>query len=328
MENYIKSINWIFTYKCNLKCKHCDIWENNNNDELSIKQIEDIVRSDIIQKSYKKYWESFDIGISGWEPLLISNIEDIMLTIDNFLPDSIASITTNGFLTEKLVKLLIFWKKKWKTFKKINISIDWNEKNHDKQRWTKWSFKKAIKTISKIKKIFPNQIIEIKLTITEYNYKNIFYISSLASKLWVFFSFKPVENMNNYTNQNSKVDNLFDDEKIEQIAKQIINNPYIEKQNKYINKEFFYKIPKYLKKWYWKEKKQCSIANNSITIMPDWKVFSCILMNQIGNIKKENIENIWNWININNQRNNIKKWLCPNCMLMCWSFKSKNTYEK
>jgi hypothetical protein len=56
-------------------------------------------------------------------------------------------------------------------------------------------------TLLKIKKLFPSQAIEIKLTITKKTYKDILYISKLANKLWVRFSFKPVENMYNYTNQ-------------------------------------------------------------------------------------------------------------------------------
>jgi MoaA/NifB/PqqE/SkfB family radical SAM enzyme len=55
MKNYIKSINWIFTYKCNLKCKHCDIWKNPYNDELSLEKIEEIVSSKIMQDSFKYY---------------------------------------------------------------------------------------------------------------------------------------------------------------------------------------------------------------------------------------------------------------------------------
>jgi hypothetical protein len=49
--------------------------------------------------------------------------------------------------------------------------------------------------------LFPELVIEIKLTITKNNYQDIFFLSKLANKLGIFFSFKPVENMTNYTNQ-------------------------------------------------------------------------------------------------------------------------------
>lgn len=326
--NYIKSINWIFTYKCNLKCKHCDIWNNPYKKELSIEKIDEITKSKIIQDSYIKYWNFFDVAISWWEPLLIENLEEIMITIDKNLPWSIHSISTNWILTDKLIKLLIFWKKKWKSFRKINISIDWNVKNHDNQRWINWSFIKSIETIQKVKKIFPKQIIEIKLTITNKNYKDILFISNLANKLWIFFSFKPVENMIHYTNQDKLNQTSFKENEINKIEEQIINNDFIIKQEKYINKYFFYNIPKYLRNWLWEEKKLCNVANDSITIMPDWKIYSCILMEKTWDLNIENIDEIWIWDKIEKQRKEIKQGKCPECMLMCWSFKSKETYEK
>lgn len=328
MKNYIKSINWIFTYKCNLKCKHCDIWWNSFKDELSLEKIEEIVSSKIMQDSYKKYWDFFDIAISWWEPLLINNLEEIMLKIDKYLPWAIHSISTNWILTEKLIRLIVFWKQNWRNFRKINISIDWSEENHDYQRGINWSFKKSLRTIKTIKKIFPELIIEIKLTITKYNYKDIIFISKLANKLWIFFSFKPVENMINYTNQSLKNDIVFNKNEIDEIERQIVQNPYIIKQDKYITKYFFNKIPEYLRNWLWKEKKICSVANDSITIMPDWKIYSCILMSQTWDLNKNSIDEIWESDSIKKQRIEIKEWSCPECMLMCWSFKSKETYEK
>ncbi|MDR2640957.1 MAG: hypothetical protein LBC61_06790 [Candidatus Peribacteria bacterium] len=53
--NYIKTINWIFTYKCNLKCNHCDIWRNPYKKELDIEKIREIISSTLIQESYKYY---------------------------------------------------------------------------------------------------------------------------------------------------------------------------------------------------------------------------------------------------------------------------------
>lgn len=325
---HIKSINWIFTYKCNLKCIHCDIWNNPYKKELSIEKINEITKSKIVQDSYVKYWNFFDIAISWWEPLLIKNLEEIMLTIDRNLPWSIHSISTNWILTEKLIKLLVFWQKKWKSFRKINISIDGNEKTHDIQRWISWSFRKSIETVQAIKKLFPKQIIEIKLTITKNNYKDILFISKLANKLWVFFSFKPAENILNYTNQDWEKHKIFSKTEINEIENQIIYNPYIVKQDKYITKRFFYKIPNYLINWLWEEKKICSIANDSITIMPDWKIYSCILMSGIWNIYNNSINEIWQSNKLKTQRKIITKWKCHGCMLMCWLFKNKEMYAK
>jgi MoaA/NifB/PqqE/SkfB family radical SAM enzyme len=323
--NYIKTINWIFTYKCNLKCKHCDIWSNPYKKELNINEIKKIVTSKLIQDSYKYYWDFFDISISGGEPLLIKNLKEIMVEIDKVLPNSIHSINTNWILKKEFIDLLHFWYSKWKKFRKINISMDWIPENHDNQRGVRWSFYKSIETIKTTKKIFPNEIIEIKFTITKNNFRDIFFITKLANSLWVFFSFKPAENMLNYTNQSWIIHNWFTSNEINIIWKQIYENIYIEKQNSYINKQFFYNISNYLRDWLI-NKNLCTIAEDSITIMPDGKIFSCILMSKIWDINLNSVEEIWIWNKIKAQRKLIKDWKCPWCMLMCWSFKSKNLY--
>ncbi|MDD2870367.1 MAG: radical SAM protein [Candidatus Gracilibacteria bacterium] len=328
MTHFIKSINWIFTYKCNLKCNHCDIWSYDYKSELSIEKIKEIVNSKIIQNSYKYYGEYFDIGLSGGEPLLIENLEEKMLLIDEYLPNSIHSISTNGILTNKLMKLLIFWKKKGKSFKKINISVDGKQINHDRQRGVDGSFLKILETIGKIKKVFPEQIIELKMTITKNNYRDIIFLCRLANKLGVNFSFKPVENMTNYTNQKNYYNGHFSEDEIIEIENQVYDNPYIIEQGDYINKNFFYKIPDYLRNGLGEEKKNCNIAKDSITIMPDGKVFSCILMNKIGDLRENNIDEIWNGKNIKLQRKLIENGDCPECMLMCGAFKSKEIYDR
>lgn len=326
--NYIQSINWITTYKCNLSCHHCDIWNNPYTSRLSLDEVKKIFSSDIIQKSYAHHGDFFDVAISGWEPMLIENLEEVMSTVDELLPWSIHSISTNGTLPKRLIKVLLYWKKQWKSLRKINISLDGNQVNHDLQRGQKWSFARSIKTVRQIKKIFPEQVIELKLTITKQNYRDIIYVWKLAEKLGVFFSFKPVENMTNYTNQWSDISPEFTSDEIDKIEEQIIGNPYIEKQSFYIQTNFFKMIPGYLRHGLGEAKKACQVAKNSITIMPDGKTYWCILMNSIGSTKDNSIDELWQWEKIEKQRKEILDWECPECMLMCWSFKSKNMYEQ
>ena len=137
-----------------------------------------------------------------------------------------------------------------------------------------------------------------------------------------------MENMLYYTNQIWESETIFSEEEISEIEKQIIYNPYIIKQEYYISKDFFYAIPKYLRNGLWESRKKCNVANDSISIMPDWKIHWCILMKDVWSIHTNTLDQIWNWSPIENQRKNIVKWNCQWCMLMCWSFKSKNIYEK
>ncbi len=309
-----------------MSCHHCDIWNNPYLSRLSLEEVKNLFSSDIIQESYKHHGDFFDVAISWWEPMLIENLEEVMDLVDSLVPGSIHSISTNGTLPKRLLQVLLHWKKQGKSLRKINISLDGNQINHDMQRWQSWSFQRSIKTIQKIKKVFPDQHIELKLTITKQNHKDIIYIGKLANKLGVFFSFKPVENMTNYTNQWWDIHSDFTNEEINEIEKQIVKNRYIEKQSFYINPNFFNAIPEYLRNWLGEAKKACQVAKNSVTIMPDGKTYWCILMKSVWSIKENSIDQVWEWEQIKKQRNEILSWECPECMLMCWSFKSKNMY--
>ena len=324
--DYIKSINWILTYQCNLRCTHCDIWENTNAYSLSLDEVKNIFSSQIIQESYRHYWDLFDIALSGWEPLLLRNLEGIYDLVDSFTPWAIHSISTNGSLEKRLLEFLIHIHKKGRSLRKINISLDGNKITHNSQRGNSKSFQTSLKTIQKIKKVFPKQIIEIKLTITKQNFEQISFFTKLARELGVFFSFKPVENMLGYTNQIRQNNTYFSPQEIEKIEKQITNNLQIEEQHFYIHSGFFKMIPEYLRNGLWEKKKYCNVAKESITLMPDGKIYACNLMECIWDVKDEKIDAIWIWKNIVHQRQEIEKWNCPECMLMCGSFKSKNMY--
>lgn len=328
MEYYIKSINWILTYKCNLKCHHCDIWENPYKEDFLEVLISRVISSDIVKRSFCFYGDEFDIGMSWWEPFILPNLYDVYGTIDDALPGAIHSVSTNGILTDKILRTLIQLKKDEKGFRKINISLDGSELYHDMQRWIRGSFRKTIRTILEIKRVFPQQLIELKFTITKDNYGQILYFSRLAHWLGVFFSFKPVEDMRNYTNQGTDIITSFQEDEILEIERQVDDNPYIKKQDFYISPNFFLRIPGYLRSGLAKsEKSACTIANDSITIMPDGEVYSCILMDSIGNLFHETLDDIWSSDRIQEQRRKIKEWQCQGCMLMCGSFKTKNIYE-
>ena len=183
------------------------------------------------------------------------------------------------------------------------------------------SFQKTIQTALLVKKLFPEIFLELKLTITKQNYTDILYLSRLADSLGIFFSFKPVENMYNYTNQSSENQCTFSPEEIQIIEKQIVENPYLTKQNYYIPRDFFDQIPEYLRNGLGEKKKSCTVTEDSVTILPDGRVYSCILMDSIGSLE-EDIDSVWNSEVHLQQKKDICAGKCPECMLMCGYFKS------
>jgi MoaA/NifB/PqqE/SkfB family radical SAM enzyme len=62
---YIKNLNFVLTFKCNLKCKHCDIWNNKDNSTIDIITFNKLINEKEIIKSYNYYNNKFELSLSG-----------------------------------------------------------------------------------------------------------------------------------------------------------------------------------------------------------------------------------------------------------------------
>jgi MoaA/NifB/PqqE/SkfB family radical SAM enzyme len=60
------------TFRCNLKCKHCDIWKDKSGKELSTEEIKEII------DKLKNWLEYFRLHFSGGEPLVRKDIFEII----------------------------------------------------------------------------------------------------------------------------------------------------------------------------------------------------------------------------------------------------------
>ena len=73
----IKSINWIITDVCNLKCNHCDIWQlpKAMADERLIQKV---LNDPLVSASYNHYRDDFDISLGGGEPFAHPNLQEFV----------------------------------------------------------------------------------------------------------------------------------------------------------------------------------------------------------------------------------------------------------
>jgi len=299
----IKSINFEIIDICNLRCNICDIWKNTQKNIISVLDFERILDSKHINIDT-------NITLTWWEPLLHPEIKKIFQLFHNKWL-TIHTLSTNWTMSEKLEKLLKYCIYKNIEIPWIHISIDWLEKKHDLQRWVVWSFIKSINTIIILKKTFENINIKIKYTITKDNIDELSKAYLLSKKLWVNIDFKIVENDNFYTNQISKpilLDKI-DKIKVIKILKTI-----------YSNNTYFNNLIHYLecgKLWF-----KCNTTNNNLFIMANWDTYCCTKYNSIGNIKTENLDNIYYNKIHQDIISTIDKINCNKCYSLHWSFKS------
>lgn len=165
---------YFVTNKCNCKCQHCFFWKklNKKKKELNLNEI----------KKISKSIGTFPfLNISGGEPFLRNDLDKIIKIFYENSNIGNVVIPTNGFDTPKIIDITKKILKVYKNHLLIYISIDSFEKEHDRIRGIKNSFKNAINTykeLKKLKKEFSNLNVGILTTLSAFNQNTIndFYI--------------------------------------------------------------------------------------------------------------------------------------------------------
>ena len=95
MSHHIDSLNLEILDICNLRCKHCDIWMNQDSNKLEWEDISAIVSSEYIDSRT-------DVTITGGEPFLHENITPIVLSLYR-KGICVNTLSTNGTYEGELV---------------------------------------------------------------------------------------------------------------------------------------------------------------------------------------------------------------------------------
>ncbi|MCD6283649.1 radical SAM protein, partial [bacterium] len=165
------------TYRCNSRCRMCDIWKKNPGIENEL-QLSDY---------YKLPQTLKNVNISGGEPFLKENLEEIIEAINKTCNFPKIIISTNGLLpeiiTEKTRKIL----KLQKNNIGIAVSIDGIGENHNRIRGIDNAFDKAIETLVSLKKLKVKNL-KIAFTAGDYNINQLKKVYQLSRKLNVEFS--------------------------------------------------------------------------------------------------------------------------------------------
>jgi len=175
-------LNYSVTFRCNLNCSHCGVSKMKNNHSS-----EELSSPDIARFLKDKKLKKLDVVIiTGGEPFLKKDLVNIMVEFKKNISPSIFHITTNGYLTDEIVRSVKYLKSKGFNLD-IKISIDDIGSRHDNLRGRKGVFDQAVKTIEALRNAFGEKelYIAINQTIFEENHKSVPDIKKLAASLRV-----------------------------------------------------------------------------------------------------------------------------------------------
>jgi len=271
----IKSIVLAITYKCNLRCKMCNIWQELNPGDISLNYIDNL--------QGLKY-----INLSGGEPFLNTNLVDIIKKLKKNNPQSQIIISTNGYARDLIIE----------STKKIiaidpnigiRVSLDGIGELHNQIRGLENAYEMAIDTVQSLKKLGIDNL-GIAFTLMSDNKDQVKKMYQLSKELEVQFSMSSVQNSDIYFNKDSN--NLDFDSQIEKDLNYIIRkelkswNP-----KRYLRAYFIFGLKHYI------ETNQRLIPSDtgefSVFIDAGGDIYPSNLVNQkLGNIKNTKLESL------------------------------------
>ncbi len=311
-------ISLAVTNRCNSHCIMCHIWKRAR--ELpDIKNLEMSGDEIMALLSRPLLSELVELDLTGGEPHLRDDLADIVIRTGGlkkrFLPRLRSIIVaSNGLLPRRVVSN---YQKILEGLKDTNIdlvsvsSLDGIGPTHDRIRGTRGAFELATRTIGgllELRKIYPNFFVGIKTTILPYNVnelqaildfaleKNLFHIISSA-----YFTEA------RFINIDKKKELALSPREREEVSKFYSHDA--------LETSYFYQTARDL---FISGKRQwlCTALHNYMFIDYDGRVYPCeIISTPLGNIKEQELEDIWNSPLAHSWRKSIGKLACcHNCL--------------
>lgn len=168
-SGYPSDVSIITTYRCQMRCKMCDIWENptDKKREILAKELE-------ILPNFKF------VNITGGEPFVRRDLEDIVEVM--FRKSSRIVISTSGWHTERIFKLA-------ERFPNIGIrvSIEGLSQKNDDLRGREGSFDRGLRVLLTLKEM-GIQDIGYGCTVSNKNSEDMLWLYKLSKELEMEFA--------------------------------------------------------------------------------------------------------------------------------------------
>jgi MoaA/NifB/PqqE/SkfB family radical SAM enzyme len=128
------------SYRCNSKCRTCDVWRKPN-DDLTLKSG--------TRSSPTWARRPFYMTFTGGEPFLRADLDDLVISAYRHCKPEVITIPTNGMLTERVVEKVARMCRECPTSSiGINLSLDGIGDEHDDIRGVEGNWKLSMETWS------------------------------------------------------------------------------------------------------------------------------------------------------------------------------------
>lgn len=287
------------TYRCNLKCKMCNIWQQPSESELQ-------------PEEYLKLPSSLKVvNITGGEPFLRPDIDVIVKNLVKVNPKMRIVISSNGFFTD-IMQTKLLQIKEFLPSIGVGISLQGSETVHNSVRGNNESFKRALMSIKMVKEIGIEDI-RIGMTFIQENCRQIKNVYALSRELGIQFTGTYAHNSDVYFKTSSNVKKGIDLSQLDDVIKSELK---AKKMKNWFRAYYFQGVKESLAGR--KKIKKCCAGERFFFLDPFGNVYPCVIFNEIiGNIKDfKTFDELFNTLKAKEIRRKVKT--CPHiCWMVC-----------
>lgn len=318
-----RMLTYIVTFRCNARCIMCDSWKKESDkDEMSLEEIDNL---------FKQLSPMDVVRLSGGEPFVREDLGEIAELARMKLKPSLLHITSNGFLTDRIVS---FCEKRNKSLPLFMLfSIDGMKEKHNYIRGTNQAWDRVNRTISLLapRRKELNLTIAVNQTIVDrdgvdhylklndhlhqYGIQNNVVMAYDASATYSAdpnaLDIAPKEMGEFFTYgdfSNDEIARLFTE-----AGKNLQHYPFSER----ISKKYYFKgITNRLLHDKADPNPPCVALNSHMRLYPDGSIPVCQFNSAtVGNVKNDPFKDVW----FGEKAEKMRKWVknCPGCWAEC-----------
>jgi len=304
------------TYRCNAKCKMCNIWDIDPGAEISPADLDNILKDQSLANSIEF------IDITGGECFLRKDLCELIRVFVNRCPNLITiDLASNGFATKRIVEAaekMIAITLPSNIFLSIGLSFDGLGHVHDEVRGVPGGFDRMIETLEKLRCFedlySPKFAVGVGANINAITIDHLDDTYDYFRKHDIPASFTPVVSSDHFF-QNADNKESFD--LTPDMRKKAYDFFCKLKKDKYIDNFYF----KFAKAWLLEGKRSvgCIFQGSGILLEPNGDVYPCMSFQKfkMGNLMETSFSEIW-------QQDRLEKiyqemaGYCPRCGSDCF----------
>ena len=304
-----RAAHFVITFRCNGRCRYCDIWKREPTPEMTTEEVKKIVARlrclDIIK-------------IIGGEPTFRRDLPELVKYIRDTINPYIAQVGSNGLLPAKLEELAE--EAAWPGLT-IRLSLDGLRERHNEMRGREDSFDQAMESLDRLLKVRARKPfkIGINFNVTDQTLADYLPLKEMARKRKIDFipgiPVKPFLDAKGVTSPEKKTILLA---MKEAAGKDLIGQQIDNKKNYSFWERWFLAhtddlIFKNLLRPKHSLKFRCMELRSLIYILTNGDVVTCGLDHKkVGNLLEESLDNIWFSQRARSFRKRVDE--CPGCL--------------